>query len=102
MSLEVTLNIFSGRENPRWTLSDDQESELIDRIATITKPTFSKTPGSAGLLGYRGFTVSRSSDHPRGAYKLLINEGILDFGRAEESLESGNRELSSGCLRPCP
>jgi hypothetical protein len=99
MSLEVTLNIFSGRENPRWTLSDNQESDLMDRIAKVNTPSLSKTPGAAGLLGYRGFTVKRSSEHPRGPFKLSLNDGILDFGRSEESLVSGDRKLEQWLLK---
>ena len=102
MSIEVTLNIFSGRENPRWTLPDNKEKDLMKRVEKVKTPTLSKAPAAAGLLGYRGLTIRRADDHPRGALKMLVHEGIVDFGRAEENMVSNDRSLEQWLLESAP
>lgn len=59
--LRVTLDIYSGRQNPSWLLSDKEESELLDRVMgtpDIMLPILMKTGG----LGYRGFIVEVEKD----------------------------------------
>jgi hypothetical protein len=102
MSIEVTLNIFSGRENPRWVIPANKEKDLMKHVEKITTPTLQKAPAAAGLLGYRGLTIKRSEDHPQGALKMLVHEGIVDFGRAEENLASNNRKLEQWLLESAP
>ena len=53
---EVELDIFSGRPNPRWTLSPAEEAELIQRLLDRAVPLAPMTI-SDGKLGYRGFLV---------------------------------------------
>jgi hypothetical protein len=49
----VTLDIYSGRENPTWVIDDQQISELRRQSARATGPRQGPLP----LLGYRGFHV---------------------------------------------
>jgi len=51
----VELDVFSGRPNPAWELSEADTAALLDVIATLppTSPLDLPTP-----LGYRGFLVS--------------------------------------------
>ena len=51
---EVELDIFSGRPNPRWTLDEREEAELIERMSDRTVP-FVAPMDTDGYLGYRGF-----------------------------------------------
>lgn len=54
VTIEVELDIFSGRPNPRWTLSDAAAREFTDRLAALP----AAAPETlAGNLGYRGFVV---------------------------------------------
>jgi hypothetical protein len=98
MSIDVILDIFSGRPNPRWTLAGDQEAELLERIEQIQTPSLSKVPGVTGKLGYRGFILNRSSVAPEGALKVLVHEGVVDFGQDLESRVADNRDLESWLL----
>jgi hypothetical protein len=102
MSIEVTLNVFSGRPNPSWKLSDDQEKELLAKLEAIDKPSLQKPPGVIGGLGYRGFIVSRPPTHPAGTLSLLVHEGVVDLGQHEESRVADNRDLESWLLATTP
>jgi len=50
----VTLDVFSGRPNPSWSLTADEEQELARRIQGLP---LSGTPPLEGDLGYRGFKL---------------------------------------------
>jgi hypothetical protein len=52
---KVTLDIFSGRENPSWQLSEEQVNKLLSLIDTL--PASEPAVFFDGL-GYRGFMVS--------------------------------------------
>jgi len=89
MSTIVTLNIFSGRPNPRWFLEDAAGAELRDRI--YRKPTLtSAAPPSLGGLGYHGLEI-RFDDGPEPIYvqggvvrTLAGSPNLLDPGREIE------------------
>jgi hypothetical protein len=51
----VTLDIFSGRPNPTWTLTPVQVSDLEGRIAKLAPS--GKIDECPQNLGYRGFIV---------------------------------------------
>lgn len=59
--VEVMLDIFSGRPNPRWTLSDEQVNDLQARLRALPESTPVIPPG----LGYRGFIVTNPANDPR-------------------------------------
>lgn len=61
--ITVELDIFSGNPNPVWTLTKQEEKELIDRV--IAEPYLTAPPKVAGGLGYRGYTISTSEDTAR-------------------------------------
>src|SRR5580704_19686200 len=83
MATRVWLNIFSGRPNPSWELTDEQTGALLEQISRMTEFTTSKPPGVLGGLGYRGFLVERSGAAPEGPLSLYIHEGIVDRGQTE-------------------
>jgi hypothetical protein len=71
--VEVMLDIFSGRPNPRWTLSDEQVNDLQARLRALPESTPVIPPG----LGYRGFIVTNPANDPRlpgriGAFASVI------------------------------
>lgn len=65
--LTVELDIFSGRPNPRWTLSEAEEKELVNYILANPASILPDTLGQA-QLGYRGFIV-RIHDTQSAAYQ---------------------------------
>ncbi len=61
--LQVELDIFSGRPNPKWTLSQKEEKELLDRVTADPKVML-PTAATNGRLGYRGYVVTAVSEDP--------------------------------------
>lgn len=96
MSYIVTLDIFSGRPNPRWILDDDLADALRERLAGLEGRTAAKPAGAAGLLGYRGFHVQESAE--AGARSLHVHEGLVDPGQGQLSRVAGDRELEAFLL----
>jgi hypothetical protein len=78
MTSRVTLNVFSGRPNPTWLLSDEEEEQLHERLASPHELTDKRPSGVFGGLGYRGFSITRDATHPHGPIALMAHEGILD------------------------
>lgn len=78
MTSRITLNVFSGRTNPTWQLSDAEEEQLTERLESAQTLTAKRPSGVFGGLGYRGFTISRDANHPKGALALALHEGIVD------------------------
>lgn len=57
--ITVTLDVFSGRPNPEWTLSAKEEVEFTHRLA-LASPTSTGAHDQGEPLGYRGFRVHTS------------------------------------------
>jgi hypothetical protein len=91
MTSRLTLEVFSGRPNPTWLLSEQEEQQLAERLEALNEPTDRRPSGSYGGLGYRGFSISRDLLHPQGPLSLLIHEGIVDhqFGGSNMVADSG-------------
>jgi hypothetical protein len=54
-SASVTLQIYSGRENPKWNLTDKQANELLALLDNLPE---SQPIVFNGGLGYSGFRVT--------------------------------------------
>ncbi len=98
MALMVTLNVFSGRPNPVWTLNDDQAEEFMKQLSTAGEPTNLKSSAGFGALGYRGFHVTSTAPSPYGALSLHAHDGIIDPGPAELNLISDRKHVESFLL----
>ena len=59
MSMVVMLDIFSGRPNPRWTISLAQEMEFGRLVAAAPLDAITAQPEP---LGYRGFVVTLDAE----------------------------------------
>lgn len=59
--LEVELDIFSGRPNPTWMLSEKEEKQLMERVLAEPKQLAAvDSPDEALGLGYRGFIIRQA------------------------------------------
>ena len=69
--LKVQLDIFSGRPNPYWMLSKEEESKLVDQILANPNAMLPLSADTGGL-GYRGFIVElvNQDDGPYAQLKL--------------------------------
>src|SRR5947199_6619229 len=59
--LQVELDIFSGRPNPKWILTPNDERKLVDRIQSdpsLVIPASTRVGG----LGYRGYIIEVLKD----------------------------------------
>lgn len=84
--MEVELDIFSGRANPRWRLDHIVESELL-RLHGQLVATAREAPEPPGL-GYRGFLYRLAACDWR-AYRgfvLTRTQNLLDPDSAIERL----------------
>jgi hypothetical protein len=98
MTIVVTLEIFSGRQNPVWILSDDQAVELMRRVATVEERTLAKPSGVLGKIGYRGFTIRSVEESFQGGMHLYVHEGIIDTSQRELNRIAGSRDLEEWLL----
>lgn len=98
MSAIVTLNIFSGRPNPRWILEDAAVEELRERIQREPQMTAAAPPGSVTGLGYRGLEV-RFDDS---AEPIHIHGGVVGTLAASPNLVDPKREIEQFLVNTMP
>ena len=91
MSLQVQLNVFSGRQNPILELS---QSTLNDLVKLTEGVEFSKSEEIGGL-GYRGFSVF-SPEGPKDKAFALMESAHAELGKA--NLVLGAREAEEFLL----
>jgi hypothetical protein len=70
----VTLEVFSGRPNPSWSLSADEEQELTRRLQGL--PPSGASP-AAGDLGYRGFRIVNNSRRAQLPSEVVVTKGVV-------------------------
>jgi len=64
----VELDIFSGRPNPRWTLSPKEAQQLAERVRADPSQLL-PLDSEAGGLGYRGFVITAQDTGEADAWK---------------------------------
>jgi len=86
MSTTATLDIFSGRPNPVWELTEPQIAALAAQFsAAAASPAI--PPLESDGLGYRGFVVA--SDDPRLPQSVRVYRGVATIGRAQSHWARG-------------
>jgi hypothetical protein len=73
-STEVALDVFSGRENPKWMLTEPEARELQARLTDLPEAS---GPLPQGKLGYRGFVVRNADTF------INIGSGLVVVHRGE-------------------
>lgn len=71
----VTLNIFSGRPNPTWTLSTKNANQLVTKISELPK---SNSTSSIDGLGYNGFQIEFTHSASRKS-SITSNKGLVVY-----------------------
>jgi len=77
--VEIMLNIFSGRPNPRWRLSDEQVNDLQARLRALPEAAPVVPPG----LGYRGFIITNHGNDPRLPSRIEAFAPVLTIANAQ-------------------
>lgn len=72
--MEVTLDVFSGRPNPSWTLSPEEAEELAGKLEDLPP---SDRSAAADDLGYRGFVVTGLQDPTGSPSQVHVVGGIV-------------------------
>ncbi len=76
-SVNVELDIYSGRPNPAWRLPPPEAAAFVERLAALAEAA----PGGAELpLGYRGFVVRVAQGGE--ASELRVRGGLVRLDRA--------------------
>jgi hypothetical protein len=99
-SVDVELDLFSGRPNPRWTLAGHRVDEIRERGRGLAPGESREIPG----LGYRGFVLAADRDGDRvRAFEGMIRvergdltEILRDDHGLEEWLVAQARDLGFG------
>src|SRR6516225_8976867 len=97
MPTVVTLDIYSGRPNPTWVLSEDNSSALAERFHAVEEPTTQSSSGALGKLGYRGFIVTPSGSGPLHP-AFHVHEGIVNRGLQATNVIDRERGLETFLL----
>lgn len=102
--IEVVLDIFSGRPNPKWTLSEKQINELREKLVNLP-PSQPVIPVG---LGYRGVVVTNLPKNREIPNQIRVYNSILaviemgkttyykDVNNIEEWLLNQAREMGYG------
>ena len=99
--VDVELDIFSGRPNPRWSLSPHQQEQWVAQLET-TSVARDQIPIFDGL-GYRGFVVFNGQEEVRvfnGRVFGFDLQQFLDSNRSMERwlFETGRPSLPSNLI----
>jgi hypothetical protein len=86
---KVTLQIFSGRENPSWSLSEKQIVELLTLLDNLPKAERGDFPDG---LGYRGFQVELTENTPEKTHRIVAYKGRVFYKTAEAEKYFADRD----------
>jgi hypothetical protein len=85
--LQITADVFSGRPNPAWTVTDEAEVRSIMREITRNRALIADAAPETAGLGFRGVMVAPLSDDltqdfdvPARAYIALGAGGVAGSG----------------------
>ena len=78
-SLTVELDAFSGRANPAWKLTRDEENRLAEMVANL--PARKKAAELPSGLGYRGIIIRDSKDFN----EIVVSIGVVQADRYQWS-----------------
>jgi hypothetical protein len=90
----VTLDIFSGRRNPTWELTQDQANVLKDKLNNLDPAT----PISNDILGYRGFIIDNTAGDTDLAEQIIVYNGVIGLLEQGEFTYLNDRNDLEGWL----
>lgn len=76
----VTLQVYSGRENPSWDLSEKQINDLLALVGDLPK---SKPFTLPDTLGYHGFQVELTENAAEKTQEIVAYKGRVLYRSAE-------------------
>jgi hypothetical protein len=96
--LEIELDAFSGRPNPRWELTGAQAAEFLKYLSALRPSQGGHFTGDG--LGYRGFIVRARSGRVEGYDELRLYRGTVFAQRGDQvdTLSDPDRSLERWLL----
>jgi hypothetical protein len=97
--LQIELDAFSGRPNPRWELTGAQAAEFLTLLRAL--PPAQGSHFTAEGLGYRGFVVSANDGQVNGYDDIRVYRGTVlsRRGNRAETFSDPERILEHWLLR---
>lgn len=77
---KVTLQVYSGRENPSWSLSEKQIDELLALLDNLPK---AEPRDFQDGLGYSGFQVVLTENTTEKTHEIVAHKGHIFYKTAE-------------------
>jgi hypothetical protein len=95
---KVTLQVFSGRENPSWSLSEKQIDELLALLKDLPKAEPSDFQDG---LGYSGFQVELTGNATEKTQTIVASKGRIFYktAEAEAYFDDPKRRLETFLLK---
>jgi hypothetical protein len=97
----VTLDVFSGRPNPTWTLTKEQTLLFLNKISEIKPTTENIQSYPEKILGYRGFIVDQITNKDLTSKRFEIYNGAIKVLSNSSSyfLKDNNFQLEKWLLQ---
>ena len=94
----VTLQIYSGRENPKWNLTGKQVNELLALLDNLSK---SQPIIFNGGLGYTGFRVALDKNGTKTKREIIAYRGQILYRKdnSKEYFTDSERSLEKFLLK---
>ena len=99
--MEIELDVFSGRPNPKWLESPERAAIVSRALSSLVEAPVQPEPGD---LGYRGFIIRQRGLHARvyGGYVTVTTNGttrtFFDSAGLEPELITDASERGFGDL----
>ncbi|PFX61599.1 hypothetical protein COL36_10335 [Bacillus wiedmannii] len=93
--LNITVDLYSGRPNPTFTLSDQETRDILKEVA-LHKGVITSSDVSGSNLGYRGINISSQSENILHYYGLPPSFNIAN---RLSMFESKGREIAERLLK---
>lgn len=81
--MQVEVDIFSGRPNPRWQLTAQEADEFLRRFQAL--PQTSSTSPVEGGLGYSGLIVTDVDRSLLGFTEIWVYQGLVIARQDDQS-----------------
>jgi hypothetical protein len=103
MEMHVTLDIFSGRPNPTWELSQEQTSQFLKKILKLKTKENLHVNSSNSELGYRGFIIEETNFEQK-LRRFYVYNGIVNVveNNSSYALEDNEYSIERWLLQTSP
>ncbi len=92
--LEIMLDVYSGRPNPRWFIPDDQIKTIREKIDGLPEAS----PVDRDILGYRGFVIKNPNRIEGIPEKIVAFNGVLEITKKEKTVYYKDEQDLEGYL----